>query len=99
MEEWGLESWLEAYDFGRGWSVERAQVRMLEPYVQPLEALPKAWTPGTGGPVQAPVVRATLESTDDLEEWTGKLEGAIVLLDGEQAPEQNDANLFSHPFT
>ncbi len=80
FEEWGFQSWLESYDFGRSWMVERAQVRMLEPYVQPLEALPEAWSPGTEGPVRGRVVRATLESVEDLEEWYGKLDGAIVLL-------------------
>jgi hypothetical protein len=94
FEEWGLQSWLEDYDFGRSWMVERVQIRMIEPYVQPLEALPEAWTPGTDGPVRAKVVRATLESIEDLEEWTGKLGGAIVLLDGVAKPEQIDADLF-----
>jgi hypothetical protein len=94
FEEWGLEAWLEDYEFGRGWVVERAQVRMLSPYVQPLEALPEAWTTGTDGPVQGPVVHANLESEEDLEEWSGKLQGAIVLLDDAQKPEQVDAVLF-----
>ena len=94
FEEWGLQSWLEAYDFGRSWMAERAQVRMLEPYVQPLEALPEAWSPGTEGPVRGRVVRATLESVEDLEEWYGKLEGAIVLLDDAVEPTQIDAELF-----
>ena len=94
FEEWGLQSWLEAYDFGRSWMVERAQVRLLEPYVQPLEALPEAWSPGTDGPVRGRVVRATLESIEDLEEWNGKLAGAIVLLDDAATPTQIDAELF-----
>jgi hypothetical protein len=94
FEEWGLQSWLEAYDFGRSWMVERAQVRLLEPYVQPLEALPEAWSPGTDGPVRGRLVRATLESIEDLEEWNGKLEGAIVLLDDAATPTQIDAELF-----
>jgi hypothetical protein len=94
FEEWGLHSWLESYDFGRSWMVERAQVRMLEPYVQPLEALPEAWSPGTDGPVRGRVVRATLESVEDLEEWYGKLEGAIVLLDDAATPTQIDGELF-----
>ncbi len=94
FEEWGLESWLEAYEFGRGWMVERAQVRMLGPYAQPLEALPEAWTPGTDGPVRARVVRASLESADDLETWRGKLGGTIVLLEDERKPEQIEAQLF-----
>jgi hypothetical protein len=94
FEEWGFESWLEAYEFGRSWTVERTQVRMIVPYAQPLEALPEAWTPGTDGPVRGKVVRATLESTDDLGEWEGKLGGAIVLLEGERQPEQIEAELF-----
>ncbi|MBD3872096.1 MAG: peptidase, partial [Acidobacteria bacterium] len=94
FEEWGLNAWLEDYEFGRSWVVERAQVRMLSPYVQPLEALPEAWTTGTDGPVQGPVVRANLESEEDLEEWSGKLQGAIVLLEDAQEPEQVDAVLF-----
>jgi carboxypeptidase Q len=92
--EWGLKSWLEDYDFGRGWAMERAQVRMLSPYVQPLEALPNAWAPGTDGPVRGPVVRATLKSPEDLEEWTGKLSGKILLLEDASEPEQIDAVLF-----
>ena len=47
----------------------------------PLEALSEAWAPGTDGPVRGRVVRATLESEDDLDEWRGKLGGAIVLLE------------------
>ncbi len=94
FEEWGLKAWLEEYDFGRSWAMDRVQVRMVVPYVQPLEALPEAWSPGTEGPVRGRVVRATLESEGDLEEWTGKLDGAIVLLEGEKKPEQIDANLF-----
>ena len=94
FEEWGLQAWLEAYDFGRSWMMERAQVRMLEPYVQPLEALPEAWSPGTDGPVRGRVVRATLESVEDLEEWNGKLSGAIVLLEEVAEPTQIDAELF-----
>jgi len=95
FQEWGLQSWLESYDFGRGWTMERAQVRMLQPYVQPLEALPGAWSPGTNGPVRGKVIRVTLESDDDLVEWSGKLAGTIVLLDDAAEPKQIDAELFS----
>jgi hypothetical protein len=92
--EWGLTSWLEEYDFGRSWAMERIQVRMIAPYVQPLEALPEAWSVGTDGPVRGRVVQATLESEEDLEQWTGKLDGAIILLEGVKEPEQIDADLF-----
>jgi hypothetical protein len=94
LEKWGLHAWLESYDFGRGWMMERVQVRMLEPYVQPLEALPEAWSPGTEGSVRGVVVQATLESDDDLEEWRGKLGGKIVLLEDAVEPKQIEAELF-----
>ena len=94
FEDWGLEAWIEEYDFGRSWAMDRVQVRMVSPYVQPLEALPEAWSAGTEGPVRGRVVRATLESEEDLEKWAGQLEGAIVLLEGEKTPEQIDAVLF-----
>jgi len=92
--EWGMKSWLEDYEFGRGWAMERTQVRMLSPYVQPLEALPNAWAPGTEGPVRGTVVRATLKSPEDLEKWTGKLSGMIVLLEDASEPKQIDDELF-----
>ncbi len=94
FEEWGLKAWLEEYDFGRSWAMDRIQVRMVAPYVQPLEALPEAWSPGTEGPVRGRVVRATIESEEDLEKWKGKLDGAIVLLESEKSPDQIDADLF-----
>ena len=92
--EWGLKSWLEDFEFGRSWAVERAQVRILEPFDQPLEALPEAWSPGTDGAVRGMAVRATLESQEDLETWQGKLAGAIVLLDEATTVNQVDAGLF-----
>lgn len=95
FEEWGLKAWLEDYEFGRSWAVERVQVRLTAPYVQPLEALPEAWTPGTGGPVTGRVVRATLESQEDLDTWAGKLNGAIVLLEDAQKMTQIESDLFS----
>ncbi len=94
FEEWGIPAVIEDYDFGRSWVAERAQVRLLEPYMQPLEALPEAWSPGTNGPVSGRVVRAKLDAKEDLEEWAGKLQGTIVLLDDLRDPEQIDADLF-----
>jgi hypothetical protein len=94
LESWGLDAWLESYDFGRSWHLERSEVRMMAPYVQPLEALAEAWSVGTDGPIQGRVVRASLESEEDLEKWAGKLEGAILLTEGEREPEQIEAELF-----
>jgi hypothetical protein len=51
FNEWGLVNVHdEAFDdFGRGWEFSSASVEMLGDRIQPLHALPKAWTPGTPG--------------------------------------------------
>ncbi len=71
---------LEAYEFGRGWSTEYCVVRMLSPDNQQLYGIPKAWSPGTNGPVRGKVVKVKLETKEDLEKNKGKLAGAIVLI-------------------
>jgi carboxypeptidase Q len=82
FEEWGLaNAHLEPYPFGRGWSFSRVAVHMTKPQAMPLYALPKAYTPGTDGPVRGPVVVAVLKKEADLEPWKGKLAGKVVLID------------------
>ena len=54
LTSWGLTNvHEESWDFGRGWSLERYYAAMLEPQYAPLIGYPKAWTPGTSGPVTA----------------------------------------------
>jgi len=71
---------LEPFKFGRGWSSDYCSVRMLGPDLQQLYALPMAWSPATSGPIRAKVVKAKLESKDDLEKNKGKFAGAIVMI-------------------
>ncbi len=79
---WGLvNAHLEGYPFGRGWSFSACQVRMVSPRAAVLLALPKAWTPGTNGPLRGPVIRVKAESPADLEAYRGKVAGKILLLD------------------
>ena len=81
LEEWGLRNaHLEAYPFGRGWSFSHAAVHMLKPREVPLFALPRAFTPGTAGPVRGPAVIANLLKEADLAAYRGKLAGKIVLI-------------------
>ena len=82
LATWGLASaHLEAFGpFGRGWSLQHASVHAVAPFAAPLIALPKAWTPGTEGPVRGKVVKAKLESEADLEKSKGTLAGKIVLI-------------------
>jgi carboxypeptidase Q len=79
---WGLaDARLEGYDFGRGWHFEKSTVRMLAPRIAVLSALPKAWTPGTAGPVRGEAIMAKLESDEDLAAFKGKLAGKVVFLE------------------
>jgi hypothetical protein len=83
FNEWGLanvhdEAMTDA--FGRGWEFRSASVEMLSPRAFPLHALPKAWTPGTNGPVEGDAFAAKLESKADLEKFKGKLKGKIVFI-------------------
>jgi hypothetical protein len=78
---WGLKNvHKEPFAFGRGWSIVASSVRMTAPRILPLTAIPVAWTPGTAGPVTAPVIVAPLKRERDFETWKGKLAGKIVLI-------------------
>jgi hypothetical protein len=96
LEGWGLQdARLEPWGpFGRGWEFERASVHMVSPSAAPLIALPRAWTPGTEGPVRGVVVRARLESEADLERAKGTLAGKVLLLDPPRATKDPDRALF-----
>ncbi|MGE8287979.1 MAG: M20/M25/M40 family metallo-hydrolase [Stenotrophomonas sp.] len=82
FNEWGLVNVHdEAFDgFGRGWEFSSASVEMLSERVQPLHALPKAWTPGTHGPVEGELIQVDIKKLADLEKYKGKLRGKILLL-------------------
>lgn len=86
LAEWGLSNaHLESYDFGRGWAFTRTAVHLLKPQAMPLQALPKAWTPGTEGPVSGAVIHIeALDSEEDFAKFRGKLAGKIVLLGKER---------------
>src|SRR5262245_31935387 len=57
MKEWGLANvHRETWPFGRGWQNQRTIAMAASPRAYPLIAYPKAWTPGTNGPVTAEAV-------------------------------------------
>lgn len=79
---WGLENaHLESWGpFGRGWSLRRFGLQVVEPSCIPLIGYPKAWSPGTDGPVVAEVVHLKATKEEELEAYKGKLKGAVVLV-------------------
>jgi len=80
LEELGLSNaHLESWGpFGRGWSYEKASVRMVKPDSAQLLAIPEAWTPGTPGPVSGAAFYLKAASKEDLDQYKGKLGGKIV---------------------
>ncbi|MBA3568890.1 MAG: M20/M25/M40 family metallo-hydrolase [Pyrinomonadaceae bacterium] len=81
MAKWGLQNaHLEAWGpFGRGWKLKRFSAQVVEPQAIPLIGYPKAWSPGTNGPLTAEVVYFDAKDEADLQRFKGKLKGAIVL--------------------
>src|SRR3546814_7869391 len=59
-------------DFGRGWEFSQAKVELLAPRALPLFALPKAWTPGTDGPVEGEAIAIELKSKADIKKQIGR---------------------------
>jgi carboxypeptidase Q len=81
LRAWGLQNvHEERFAFGKGWSLVHFYAEMISPQEQPIIAMPKAWTPGTSGPVEADVVRPDIESAADFARYDGKLRGRIVLI-------------------
>lgn len=77
----------EVYEpaFGRGWEFRSARVELVSPRELPIHALPKAWTPGTSGPVEGEVVKVSFKTLEDIGKQKGKLSGKILLLDDARA--------------
>jgi carboxypeptidase Q len=80
MKDWGLSNVrVETFPFGRGWQNQRFVAHALTPRAYPIIAYPKAWTPGTKGPVTGDAVMAAITSEKDFDTFRGKLRGKFVL--------------------
>jgi carboxypeptidase Q len=80
MKDWGLVNvHLETWPFGRGWQNQKMIAMATAPRAFPLIAYPKAWTPGTNGPVTAEATIAVIENERDFDTFRGKLRGKFVL--------------------
>src|SRR4249919_2152014 len=80
MKDWGLANvHEESWPFGRGWQNQRFTANALTPRAYPLIAYPKAWTPGTNGPVTGEATIAVINEEKDFAEFKGKLRGKFVL--------------------
>jgi len=80
MREWGLANvHVETWPFGRGWQNRKMIALAAAPRAYPIIAYPKAWTPGTKGPVTAEATIAVVTEEKDFGKFRGKLRGKFVL--------------------
>jgi carboxypeptidase Q len=80
LKDWGLVNvHLEPFPFGRGWQNHRFVAMAVTPRAYPIIGFPKAWTPGTSGPVTGEAVLAVIQAERDFDTWRGKLQGRFVL--------------------
>lgn len=83
MTSWGLSNaQLEPWgEFGKGWQQEKCYVAMVAPYYQPLIAIPRAWTSGTGKKLlKGEVVLIKAQDTAAMAQYAGKLKDKIVMI-------------------
>jgi hypothetical protein len=79
MKEFGLSKVaIESWPYGKGWTLEKFTLEMVEPRYFPLIAFPEAWSPSTPGDITAaPVYIGDLANAAAVK--TKDLNGAIVL--------------------
>src|SRR5258708_36152190 len=71
LKSWGLvnaqrEPWGK---FGKGWEVKKNYAAMTVPHYHAIVAIPKAWTPGTNGPITGDVLLIKADSITDLDQY------------------------------
>jgi carboxypeptidase Q len=79
LKSWGMsEVHTEPFEFGRGWTLTKLSIEMVEPRYMPLIGYTRGWSPATPGRIVAtPVWMPGLEA-DAMKAQAGKLKGAIL---------------------
>jgi carboxypeptidase Q len=86
FREWGLANpRQEAFEFGRGWSLEKLTVEMFAPRYMPLIGYAEAWSPPTSGVLTGTPIYVGDSTADAIDQLAGRLRGAIVLTHRPQA--------------
>jgi len=70
---------LESWTIGRAWYRGAVRARILSPAEHPLTIASMGWSPSTPGAVRGPVVYINARRIEDLQQYKGKLRGAIVI--------------------
>lgn len=78
--EWGIAVRVDTVGTWTGWEPGPVHVDLLQPRARTLEAHLLAYSPGTDGPVEAPVsLLPGGLAEDDVDAWLAGLEGSFVL--------------------
>lgn len=82
LGSWGIEASNEAYGTWRGWDRGTTHIDLIEPRVRTLEGMMSAWSPGTDGPLEGPVVTIPEWSNrTELDAWmASEVPGAFVAI-------------------
>jgi carboxypeptidase Q len=72
---------LEPWHFGRGWTLEKLIVEMIEPRYLPLIGYADGWSASTAGEIVASPIFAGGKSPQEMEGMRAQLRGAIVMTD------------------
>jgi len=80
LTAYGLENaHLEPWKFGRGWTLEKLTVEMVEPRYFPLLAYADGWSNSTTGEIVGAPVLVAGKTPEEIAAMSAKLKGAIVL--------------------
>jgi carboxypeptidase Q len=80
LASYGLENArLEPWSFGRGWTLEKLTVEIVEPRYQPLIGYADGWSAATNGDLLAAPVFIGGKTPEQVEALRARLKGAIVL--------------------
>jgi len=82
LQSYGLQgARMEPWKFGRGWTLEKLTVEMIEPRYLPLIGYADGWSPSTAGEMVAAPVWIGGKSPEDVGKEAATLKGAIVMTD------------------
>jgi carboxypeptidase Q len=80
LASYGLtDARLEPWKFGRGWTIEKLTVEMIEPRYLPLIAYADGWSASTAGEIVAAPVFLGGKASQDVAAQRAQLKGAIVM--------------------
>ncbi len=81
MKEYGLDNvHLEPWTIPEGWQRGHAHAKLIDPdNGRTLSIASMGWSPGTNGKVECDVVILKADTIKDLDEYKGKLKGAVLL--------------------